>query len=136
MIEILDQTAIVRLQLGVYGMEPVLRAAHVCTRHCHIHIEETPAGTALCRLRGKRQLENLEELAGNFCNEVLEHTLRARLRAETEPVRRLILAQAFSRTNLITPDLDTAVPERDPARIGAPDDRAIASPQAGQPECQ
>lgn len=38
---------------------------------------------------------------GDFRNEVLDQTLRERVRAETEEVRNLVLALAFSRTGLI-----------------------------------
>jgi His-Xaa-Ser system protein HxsD len=43
----------------------------------------------------------------SFRVEVLDQTLRERIRAETEPIRTMILAQAFSRTGVVDPqDLD------------------------------
>lgn len=38
-----------------------------------------------------------------FRNEVLDQVLRERIRAETEPVRTMILAHAFSRTGVTDP---------------------------------
>lgn len=40
-------------------------------------------------------------LIGAFCNEVIDQDLREQISAQTEPVRNLILAQAFSKTNLL-----------------------------------
>jgi His-Xaa-Ser system protein HxsD len=39
----------------------------------------------------------------SFRTEVLDQTLRERIRAETEPIRTMILAQAFSRTGVVDP---------------------------------
>jgi His-Xaa-Ser system protein HxsD len=49
----------------------------------------------------------LEAEVESFRVEVLDQTLRGRIRAETEPIRTMILAQAFSRTGVVDPkDLD------------------------------
>lgn len=40
-------------------------------------------------------------LVGAFCNEVIDQDLREQISVQTEPVRNLILAQAFSKTNLL-----------------------------------
>ena len=43
----------------------------------------------------------------SFRTEVLDQTLRERIRTETEPIRTMILAQAFSKTGIVDPqDLD------------------------------
>jgi His-Xaa-Ser system protein HxsD len=42
--------------------------------------------------------ERIDELLADFRNEVLDQVLRERIRRETEPVRNLILALAFSNT--------------------------------------
>lgn len=41
------------------------------------------------------------QLVDNFKKEVLDQDLREKLKAETEPVRNLILAHAFSRTGIV-----------------------------------
>jgi His-Xaa-Ser system protein HxsD len=55
----------------------------------------------LCRLQpiGEATAEDV----GSFRTEVLDQTLRERIRAETEPIRTMILAQAFSRTGVVDP---------------------------------
>jgi His-Xaa-Ser system protein HxsD len=115
-------TVVVRASTAVYGVDPVLKAAHKFSARCFVHIEPDGTDAVLCRLRAKQTLERLDVLAGEFCNELLDQALRARLAAATEPVRNLLLAQAFSKTNLIRPDLEQAEPDQDRAGIAAPDD--------------
>lgn len=58
----------------------------------------------LCRLQPIGEMG--DEDVGSFRTEVLDQTLRERIRAETEPIRTMILAQAFSRTGVVdTQDL-------------------------------
>ena len=46
---------------------------------------------------------NVNALVADFRTEVLDQVLRERIRAETEPIRTMILAQAFSKTGLVDP---------------------------------
>jgi His-Xaa-Ser system protein HxsD len=55
----------------------------------------------LCRLQTIGEVSDGE--VGGFRTEVLDQTLRERIRAETEPIRTMILAQAFSRTGVVDP---------------------------------
>ena len=47
--------------------------------------------------------EETATVVSDFRNEVLDETLRARIRDETKEVRNLILALAFSNTGLVDP---------------------------------
>jgi His-Xaa-Ser system protein HxsD len=59
-----------------------------------------------CLLTPIGDVDVATEVAG-FRTEVLDQALRERIRAETEPIRTMILAQAFSRTGVVDPqDLD------------------------------
>jgi len=44
------------------------------------------------------------KIANSFCNEVIDQDLREHIAEETEPVRNLILAHAFSKTSLLAED--------------------------------
>jgi len=44
--------------------------------------------------------ESIDFVVNDFRKEVLDQDLRASIRAETEPIRNLILAHAFSKTGL------------------------------------
>lgn len=46
---------------------------------------------------------DLGALGADFRTEILDQVLRERIRRETEPIRTMILAQAFSKTGLVDP---------------------------------
>jgi His-Xaa-Ser system protein HxsD len=46
---------------------------------------------------------DLDAQIADFRTEVLDQVLRERIRAETEPIRTMILAQAFSKTGIVDP---------------------------------
>ena len=111
----------VRVQPELYGEGAVAAALHRFTDRCFVHLERTADGWLLCRVVPKRTQDDVRALAGQLANEMLDQMLRHRLSVETEPIRRLILAQAFSRTNVAHPELDDSDPADDPLRIGTPD---------------
>jgi His-Xaa-Ser system protein HxsD len=47
--------------------------------------------------------QDIRALVADFRTEVLDQVLRERIRTETEPIRTMILAHAFSRTGVIEP---------------------------------
>jgi His-Xaa-Ser system protein HxsD len=66
---------------------------------CDIAVEEE---TFRCTLHIPAEPESdVEALLADFRNEVLDQTLRERIRGETHDVRNLILALAFSETGLV-----------------------------------
>lgn len=119
-VHVSDKAAVVRFQQSVYGIDPILKAAHRFTDRCHVHAEQSD-GMTIVRLTARTALANLRHLAGEFANEVLDQRLRATLAEQTEPIRRLLIAQAFSKVDLLHPGLEGADPLDDPARIGEPD---------------
>ena|ERR1700674_3433332 len=60
-------------------------------------------GKIVCHLEFEEKLDGSAPDAhvDNFKKEVLDQDLRLKLKAETEPIRNLILAHAFSKTGLI-----------------------------------
>ena len=64
---------------------------------------ELSEGKIVCHLTfGDKLTEQaLDAHVQNFKKEVLDQDLRLKLKAETEPIRNLILAHAFSKTGLI-----------------------------------
>ena len=116
-----SDSILIRLQPILYGSDSVLRAAHRFTDRCYVHIEQGADGSLDCRLRLKHPGGDLEAIAGEYANELLDQALRSRVRAETEAVRSLLLAQAFSKVNLLHPELDRADPREDPLGISQPD---------------
>ena len=117
-----DGTGLVaRVQLGVYGLEPLQTTVHKFTDRAFVHLEKIDDDVVLCRFQRRRSLDNLEQIAGEFLNELLDQSLRWQLAQKTEPIRRLLIAQAFSQTNLFHPELDSANEAEDRVSIGTPD---------------
>ncbi len=92
---------VARVELDLYGLEPLLKAAHRMTGRCFVHLEHEDATHILCRFRAKEPGDDVELLAHEFLNNALDEVLRARIAATSEPVRRLLIAQAFSKVNLL-----------------------------------
>jgi len=62
----------------------------------------------LCTLFPRDSAADRDELAHRIRSEVIDQTLRARIAAQTEPLRNLIFALAFSQTGLA----DTETPSQ------------------------
>jgi His-Xaa-Ser system protein HxsD len=67
---------------------------------------ELSQGKIVCRLNIDNELSSsaLDAYVHNLKKEVLDQDLRLKLKAETESIRNLILAHAFSKTGLIADD--------------------------------
>lgn len=85
--------------------EAIQRAAY---RFCNRFSCELIPGEQLHRcLLTSVTSDKVDAEIASFRTEVLDQTLRERIRAETEPIRTMILAQAFSKTGIVDPqDLD------------------------------
>lgn len=119
-ISIKDGCATIRFATSIYDATAVARAAHSLTDKCYVHLDQQ-SDTTLVRLTPRQSLTNLETCAGRLANEALDYQLRAKLQQQTEPIRRLIIAQAFSRTNLFVPELDRAGVDSDPLNLKGQD---------------
>jgi His-Xaa-Ser system protein HxsD len=115
------------LEVGIYGVDPIAKAAHRFTDRCFVRLEHDDPEHVRCHLRAKRAGDDPCALVGEFENEVLDQMLRARVAAESESLRLLLLAHAFANTNILHPELDRSAPAEDPLRIGEPDPGAVKS---------
>jgi His-Xaa-Ser system protein HxsD len=87
------------------SIEAIQRAAY---RFCDRFSCELVPGEDFHRcLLTPTAIDDAEAEIANFRTEVLDQTLRERIRAETEPIRTMILAHAFSKTGVVdSRDLD------------------------------
>jgi His-Xaa-Ser system protein HxsD len=91
----------VRFDVCAYSTDAIQRAAYrLCDR---LSIDLVSDGAAsLCTLHIQTSDDDVADAAvHDFRNEVLDQTLRERIRTETQDVRNLILALAFSNTDLV-----------------------------------
>jgi His-Xaa-Ser system protein HxsD len=99
-----------QVDLGVYSLSALLRVAYRFTDRCYLHLQRQSGQKIEVRFRSKSSETSLDQIAGEFCNEILDQTLREIVACESEPVRNLILAHALSRTPFVSPELETADP--------------------------
>ena len=102
-----DGSFVARFGCKVYRMTAVKKAAYKFGGAFHILIEEAD-GAVVVSLKPTSSNADPEEAIGRFCNEVLDQELREQIAAETNGVRDLLLAQAFSKTSLIDSELETS----------------------------
>lgn len=96
------------VDLDVYGLTPLQKVAHKFTDRCFVHLRHRDERTVEVRLKPTKSCEQLDLLAGQFCNEVLDQRLREVVALESEGVRNLILAHALSRAQLGDSPSDTS----------------------------
>jgi His-Xaa-Ser system protein HxsD len=101
---------LVQIDLGVYSHAALLKAAYRFTDRCYLHLENHSPSLVVVRFSRKNESVDLERIAGEFCSELLDQTLREIVGKETEGERNLILAHALSRTTLDNPELEGEPP--------------------------
>lgn len=107
----------IELDLTVYRLTAIKKAAYKFGGKYHIQIN--PALNNKIKLTFKKKSEKIDDstLTGEFCNEVLDQELREIVAEETEVIRNLLLAQAFSNTSLIDELGDDGDYSSDPKNI-------------------
>ena len=110
---------LVVLNTAVYRLSAIKTAAYKFGDRFHTLITPGKPGFVEVTLKPKGTRNDLEFVAGQFCNEVLDEDLREEVGEKTEAVRNLLLAHALSRTSLIDPELESADYHDDPLGIGS-----------------
>jgi His-Xaa-Ser system protein HxsD len=105
---------------SVYRLSAVKKAAYRLGDRCFVQIEAPSSGRFQVRLTAKSGNMPLDMLEGEFRNELLDQDLRESIAEETERVRNLILAQAFSGASLTDAVAESADYRDDPLGIGRP----------------
>jgi|ERR1017187_1951987 His-Xaa-Ser system protein HxsD len=101
-----DGTRVVTFDAAVYRLNAIKKAAYKQGGLFYVLISQQDNATEV-RLKPKESSTSLDALVGEFCNEVLDQELRETIANETAAIRDLLLAQAFSKTTLIDPELET-----------------------------
>jgi His-Xaa-Ser system protein HxsD len=102
-----DGTQVFTFDSKVYRLSAIKKAAYKFGGLFHILIEQHDHDTEV-HMKPKESSAPIDKLVGEFCNEVLDQELRETVAEETAGIRNLLLAQAFSKTSLIDPAMETA----------------------------
>jgi His-Xaa-Ser system protein HxsD len=86
----------------VFSLDAVKNAAYrmAATFDCEIRLDGNDIVCSL-NLRDNKTEPDPDSVMARFRREVIDHDLRLRISSQTEGVRNLILAHAFSRTGII-----------------------------------
>jgi His-Xaa-Ser system protein HxsD len=95
---------IMRFEAATTSLDVLQRALYAMADVVTADIAVAP-GAYVCTLFPRSERHDIEELRHRVRDEVLDHTLRARIAAQTEPIRNLVFALAFSRTGLLDDEL-------------------------------
>jgi His-Xaa-Ser system protein HxsD len=91
---------VVEFDPKVYRLSAVKKASYKFGDRFHILIGSS-TNSIHVTLRAKDEIADPAQLVGEFCNEVLDQDLREQVAQETEAIRNLLMAQAFSATSLV-----------------------------------
>lgn len=91
------------IDLAVYSLDCIKRAAYRFTNRFSLEMQ-IEGNKALCTLIFDPSISDtmVEPVVSAFRKELLDQDLRASISEETQEIRNLILAHAFSRTGLIS----------------------------------
>ena len=86
----------------VYPLEVLFRTCYVFTDRCFLFLHPTDvSGVINVRFKQKLELCDLDSLAGEFSNELINQRIRLDIANETRSIRELIVAQAFAEADLL-----------------------------------
>ena len=98
---VMAATQTLELDRHAYGLEAVQKASYRFIDRLTVLISESERGTIVCEIDAVAGgTTAFEVVLSDFKRELLDQQLRSKIKAETEPVRNLILAYAFSRSGL------------------------------------
>lgn len=113
-----DSTAVLQVDTTIYCLDAVLRACYKFTDRCYLFLtRETESPDLVNVFLMSKSRDHIGNITGEFCNELVDQSLRLSLSQEFGPIRELIVAQAFSEGNLLDPQRDEGDYERDPLGI-------------------
>lgn len=89
---------------SLYRLESIKKACYKFLDRCSVVLASEGSNMMTANfmmISGVKDKASIELLVQEICNEVLDQDLRETIAEETEPLRNLILAHAFSQTSLV-----------------------------------
>lgn len=110
---------ILKVDSTVYSKPCLFRTCYKFTDRCYVFLsrDEDDQKTIITVLSPKAESVDLNQLSGEFFNELLDQQVRDSLSKETGELRNLIVAQAFAEGNLLDESRDEGDYEADPLGI-------------------
>ena len=107
----------------LYPLEAVYGAAYVFLDKAYLRLDGNPKKKIIIKIKGKESLdrEKLENLAGDFLNELLNYTLRYKISKNNRKIREYIVGTALLSSLAEAPEAEEKEEwEEDPLGIAVP----------------
>src|ERR1051325_9419928 len=96
-----DDSLVVAVNCDLYSREVLFRVCYLFTDRCYLFlVQEENSPVVLVRFSRKNTDADLNEMAGEFSNELINQKVRLDVAAETKAIRELIVTQAFAEADL------------------------------------
>lgn len=127
LISVCEDNLVVGFDPAVYRVSAIKKATYKFGDRFHALIRTLDNGVIEVTLKAKLHLDDAQFMAGEYCNEVLDQELREEIADNTQGIRNLLLAHAFSKTSLLNADLETEDYHAGPLNVGLPSPKEPAS---------
>ena len=85
----------------LYGRDALFQTCYKFTDRCYLFLEQVDAEVVEVELSARTSGADLEQIAGEFANELIDQRLRADIARETRTIREAIVTQAFAEGRFI-----------------------------------
>lgn len=97
-----DDSLVIAVNSDLYSREALFRVCYLFTDRCYLFLSQEEGSPVIhVRFTRKSPETDLNELAGEFSNELVNQKVRLDVAAETKAIRELIVAQAFAEADLL-----------------------------------
>jgi len=113
-----DKTLTLEIDTAIYSLEAIFRVCYAFTDRCYLFLEPGTTDTSVVvRITEKRPDFDLETVAGEFSNALIDERVRRDIATETMSIRELIVAQAFAEVDIVDRSLSESSYVEDPKGI-------------------
>ena len=113
-----DKSLTLEVDTRIYSLEALFRVCYAYTDRCYLFLEPaTKEAVVTVRITAKQSDSDLNIIAGEFSNALIDERVRRDIAAETASIRELIVAQAFAEADIIDRSLPESSYLEDPKRI-------------------
>lgn len=113
-----DRTLTLEVDTAIYSLEALFRVCYTFTDRCYLFLEPaTKDKSVVVRITGKKPDSDLDAVAGEFSNALIDERVRRDIATETMSIRELIVAQAFAEADIVDRSFSEASYVEDPKGI-------------------
>src|SRR4051812_38295573 len=100
--DVTEDGLVVAVNTDLYSREALFRVCYLFTDRCYLFLMQDEGSPVIqVRFTRKSSDTDLNKMAGEFSNELINQKVRMDIAAETKAIRELIVAQAFTEADLL-----------------------------------